>query len=173
MSDPIEDRLADANSDDDDDDNVAPTTIRIAVEPEFRNPIFTREAGTPIEDEGVATGGIRRVYINREINEQPEFVRTPRPGVLSAADIARILGQSEDQTAPGGVILEDIGLTRDILEDIIPDMNTDNIAQTRLTLNADGMFVPETEAVQQERRLTLDGQQISVRVTDTGVRISR
>lgn len=179
ISEPIEDML---NEENDDDDYEAPaTTIRIALDPEFRHPTFTREVDAventapPIANEDVATGGIRRVYLNREANEQAEFARTPRPGVLSAADIAQILRQADAQTAPGGVTLEDIipDMNTDILRDIIPDMNTDNVAQARLTLNADGVFVPETEAVQQERRLTLNGQQISVRVTDTGVRIGR
>ena len=183
ISEPIEDML---NEENDDDNYEAPaTTIRIALDPEFRHPTFTREVddvattAPPIADEGVATGGIRRVYLNREDTEQAEFVRTPRPGVLSAADIARILGQAdaeaEAQTAPGGITLENMipDMNADILRDIIPDMNTDNVAQARLTLNEDGVVVQEAEAVQQERRLTLNGQQISVRVTDTGVRISR
>ena len=185
LSEPIEDMLNEENDDDADDYEAPATTIRIALDPEFRHPTFTREVddvattAPPIADEGVATGGIRRVYLNREDNEQAEFVRTPRPGVLSAADIARILGQAdaeaEAQTAPGGITLENMipDMNADILRDIIPDMNTDNVAQARLTLNEDGVVVQEAEAVQQERRLTLNGQQISVRVTDTGVRISR
>lgn len=178
ISEPIEDMLDeenDADGDDDNDDNVAPTTISIHVgPPEFsRIPTFSRVMDTAPADEGVHVNDIGRVVVNRDPIEAPEFVRTPRPGILSAADITRILGQAEDQPAQENVTLEDIGLTQDILRGVIPDMNTDNLAQARLILNTDGVFVPENEAVLQERRLNIDGQQINVRVTGSGIRIGR
>lgn len=218
ISEPIEDMLSE--EDDDEDDDV-PVAARIHVGPANPRPAtFARayvdaaaDTGTPITDEDVTINGIGRVVVNPNANVQPEFERAPRPGVLSAADIARILGQADAQPAQDDEAWIPLAPTEAILEDIIPDINADDIAPIRFTLNEEGVFVP-AEAVQtgvvqaedvqvhtvraetarietaqaqavpddavraeapqpQERRFRINGQQISVRYTDAGVRIGR
>lgn len=218
ISEPIENML---NEEDDDEDDDVPVAARIHVGPANPRPAtFARayvdaaaDTGTPITDEDVTINGIGRVVVNPNANVQPEFERAPRPGVLSAADIARILGQADAQPAQDDEAWIPLAPTEAILEDIIPDINADDIAPIRFTLNEEGVFVP-AEAVQtgvvqaedvqvhtvraetarietaqaqavpddavraeapqpQERRFRINGQQISVRYTDAGVRIGR
>ena len=192
IAEPIEDMLSE------EDDEIPPTTIRrIRINPETLNETIAREyidpvvtTGPPITGEGEAMGGIRRrVFGNRDDNEQPEFARTPRPGVLSAADIMRILGQADAQTAQDDDTWVPLEPAEAILEDTIPGADTGDTGHIRFVLNTDGVFTQVAEAVQaeavqaqavqaeavqpQERRFNVNGQQISVRFTDTGVRIGR
>lgn len=193
ISEPIEDML----SEEDDDD--APVAARVArinldIQPTTFNRAYVdamadtgpRVTGPPITGEGEAIGGIRRAFLNREENEQPEFARAPRPGVLSAADIARILGQADAQNAQDDEEWVPLEPVEAIIEDTIPGADTGDTGHIRFVLNTDGVFTQVAEAVQaeavqaqaeapqaQERRFNVNGQQISVRITDTGVRIGR